>query len=54
MQQAVGRMPIHETEAEISAAAAAITSLIGDLRDRGVTVTVCGLPILINLTPKKP
>ena len=46
------KLPIRDTEAEISAAAQAVTDVLGQLSARGITITVFGVPITIALGPK--
>ena len=48
----VAKLPIRETEAEISAAAKAVTDFLGQLAARGLTITVFGVPITVVLGPK--
>ena len=47
-------LPLHDTEAEVSAAAQAVADFLGQLQARGLTITVFGLPITIALGKVQP
>jgi hypothetical protein len=48
MKKAI-KLPIHDTEAQIAAAAAAVTAFLASLTERGLIITVFGVPITIAL-----